>query len=263
MSLDGQCDDDVVAATGLAVCTFPMPAGTVFDWHTHDDHQLAWASSGVLTVRSGVDAWVLPPTRALWIPAGIRHETLSDGVATMRTAYVRPSSYSMSWSTCTPVVVTPLVASLLDHLADDERDTAQRRHAEQLLVDLLVPAATFSFAVRMPSDDRALWVAERLKENPADQRTLAQWGHDVGASSRTLARAFRTGTGMPFARWRAMVRLNCALESLGSREPVAEVARKVGYESGSAFVAAFRRETGITPARYFHQDLSGPHLFND
>ncbi len=27
--------------------------------------------------------------------------------------------------------------------------------------------------------------------------------------------------------------------------------RRVGYESVSAFVAAFRRETGMTPARYF------------
>ena len=253
MSLDGQRDDDVIDPTlGLAVCTFAMPAGTVFDWHTHDDHQLAWASSGVLTVRSGAEAWVLPPTRALWIPAEIRHETLCDGNATMRTAYVRPSSYSMSWTTCTPVVVTALVASLLDYLADEEPDASQRRHAEQLLVDLLEPAATFSFDVRMPTDDRALQVAEILKSNPADNRTLAQWGQDVGASSRTLARAFLLDTGMTFARWRSLVRLNCALAALGSREPVAEVARKVGYESG-AFVAAFRRETGITPAKYFRE----------
>jgi quercetin dioxygenase-like cupin family protein len=47
-----------------------MPAGRVFDWHTHADHQLAWAASGVLTVRIAAATWVLPPTRALWIPAG-------------------------------------------------------------------------------------------------------------------------------------------------------------------------------------------------
>jgi AraC-like DNA-binding protein len=34
---------------------------------------------------------------------------------------------------------------------------------------------------------------------------------------------------------------------------VGEVARKVGYESASAFVAALKRETGITPARYFRE----------
>jgi AraC-like DNA-binding protein len=252
MSQDGQPHDHSVDSTwGMDVCTFPMPAGTVFDWHTHDDHQLAWAARGVLTVRSGTEAWVLPPTRALWIPAGIRHETLSEGVATMRSAYVRPSSPSVSWSVCTPVVVTPLVAELLDFLSDDDLEAPRRLHAEGLLVDLLEPVQSVSFDVRMPTDDRALQVATMLSENPSDDKTLAEWGGDVGASSRTLARAFVSDTGLSFARWRALLRLRCALEALGSDESVSEVARKVGYESASAFVAAFRRETGMTPARYF------------
>jgi AraC-like DNA-binding protein len=254
MSQDGQRDELPVDPTlVLAVCTFAMPAGTVFDWHVHEDHQLAWASSGVLTVRAGPEAWVLPPTRALWIPAGVRHETLSEGVATMRTAYIRPSSCSISWQTCTPVIATPLIAELLGHLGDEGLEVSRRTHAEQLLVDLLEPVPTVSFDVRMPRDDRALRVAKMLTDNPADDRTLAELGRDVGASSRTLARAFLSDTGLPFARWRAHVRLHCAMEALGSREPVSEIARKVGYASASAFVAAFRRETGITPAKYFRE----------
>src|ERR1700689_4629751 len=117
MSLDGQGAARLGAqGSGLKGCTFSTPAATVFDWHVHEDHQLAWASSGVLTVRSGDEAWVLPPTRALWIPAGVRHETLSDGVATMRAAYVRRDSCPVQWTTCTPVEVSPLVAELLSHL---------------------------------------------------------------------------------------------------------------------------------------------------
>src|SRR5271168_4807088 len=138
MSPDGQHDEcgvDVDSGVGLDVCTFTMPAGTVFDWHVHDDHQLAWASSGVLTVRSGLEAWVLPPTRALWIPAGVRHETLSDGVATMRTAYVRSSSCPISWPSCTPVVATVLVGELLSFLESDDLEISKRTYAELLLVD--------------------------------------------------------------------------------------------------------------------------------
>src|SRR5882672_9916492 len=83
VSQDGHDRDDYCAAgpvspdAAVVVATFPMPAGLVFDWHTHDDHQLAWAASGVLTVRTRESAWVLPTTRALWIPAGLPHETLS------------------------------------------------------------------------------------------------------------------------------------------------------------------------------------------
>ena len=59
------------AADGFFVVTFPMSPSTLFDWHVHEDHQLAWASAGVLTVLTGGTTWVLPPSRALWIPAGL------------------------------------------------------------------------------------------------------------------------------------------------------------------------------------------------
>ncbi len=190
MSQDGQIDEcSPDPSVGLAVVTFPMPAGTVFDWHTHNDHQLASASSGVLTVRSGSSAWVLPPTRALWIPAGVPHETLSEGVATMRSAYVRPNTCLISWQTCTAVEISPLLANLLVHLTSEGLESSHRAHAEGLLVDLLSPVPITSFAVRMPTDDRALQVAQMLADNPADDRTLSEWGREVGASSRTLARA--------------------------------------------------------------------------
>src|SRR5215475_10713474 len=122
VSQDGQC-----AAEGpgqdvaVFVATFPMPAGQVFDWHTHDDHQLAWAASGVLTVRTLQRAWVLPPTRALWIPAGVRHETLTAGAAaTMRSLYLRPQRCPISWAEPTPVSASPLLAELIGYLAGEQ-----------------------------------------------------------------------------------------------------------------------------------------------
>ena len=117
MSRDGQGaagEQQQVAA--VDVVTFPMPAGEVFDWHTHTDHQLAWAASGVLIVRTAAAAWVLPPTRALWIPAGLQHETLSEGSTTMRTAYVRPQLCPISWPDCTPVTASPLLAEIVGYL---------------------------------------------------------------------------------------------------------------------------------------------------
>ena len=103
----------------------------------------------------------------------------------------------------------------------------------------------------MPSDERALEVARALISDPADPRNLAAWGREVGASGRTLTRAFLADTGIPFARWRTSVRLQAALPLLAAGEPVANVAGYVGYETPSAFIAAFRRQTGVTPGAYF------------
>ncbi len=228
-----------------------MPSGLVFDWHTHDDHQLAWAPSGVLTVRTDREAWVLPPTRALFIPAGIRHETLSAGNATMRAVYVRPNLCPVSWRECTPVAASPLLAEVIGYLEDTSLDAQRRSHGEAMLLDLLEPVTMTTIDVRMPTDERARAVAQILFDNPADGRTLSDWGRDVGASERTLARAFLADTGLSFGQWRGLLRLRVAMVALATGEPVARVAREVGYESTSAFVAAFRRATGSTPAAYF------------
>jgi AraC-like DNA-binding protein/quercetin dioxygenase-like cupin family protein len=252
VSRNGQPGDDADTAGAVIVATFPMRAGAVFDWHTHRDHQLAWAASGVLTVRTEPATWVLPPTRALWIPAGLRHETLCAGVATMRSLYVRPALFPVGWTEPTAVSASPLLAELIGYLERPGLDADLRAHAEAILVDLLRPVPMTTIDIRMPADDdRAREVAERITGDPADGRTLAEWGRAVGASERTLARAFLASTGISFGRWRTRVRLRAALAALAAGEPVGNVGRHVGYESGSAFVAAFRRETGVTPASYF------------
>ena len=249
--------DELYPDAAIVVATFPMPAGLVFDWHTHPDHQLAWAASGVLTVRTKEAAWVLPPTRALWIPAGLRHETLSDGAATMRSAYLRPGLCPITWTEPTPVTASSLLAELIGYLEANDLDPDRRARAEAVLVDLLQPVAMTTIDLRKPADDPARRVADQLVADPADGRTLAEWGREVGASERTLARGFLAGTGISFGRWRTRLRLQAALPELAAGEPVANVARHVGYESDSAFVQAFRRETGITPAM-FYRSQPGP-----
>jgi AraC-like DNA-binding protein/quercetin dioxygenase-like cupin family protein len=244
MSPTGQNDAAAV------VVTFAMPAGTRYSWHSHTDHQLAWAASGVLTVLTQDATWVLPPTRALWIPAGLPHETGTAGRATMRTVYLRPDRSPVNWPAPTPVAASALLAELIGYL---EQDLAheQRVHAESLLADLLAPVPVTAIEAPAPENERARRVAAALRDDPADRRTLGDWGHHVGASERTLARAFRAGTGMPFGRWRTMLRLQLSLPLLAAGEPVGNVSRRVGFETASAFVAAFRRETGMTPAAYF------------
>ncbi len=235
----------------LIVVSFPMPRGLVFDWHTHDEHQVAWAPTGVLMVRTESTAWVLPPTRALWIPAGIRHETLSTSSATMQAVYVRPHLCPISWTDCTPVAAGTLFAELIGYLSYPDLDPAARARGEAVVVDLLHPVTMATIEVPMPREERAREVAEALRDSPADNRTLAEWGRDVGASDRTLARGFLADTGLSFGRWRTRLRLSAALADLAVGAPVSTVARAVGYESTSAFVAAFRRETGVTPSMYF------------
>jgi AraC-like DNA-binding protein len=250
MSLNGH---DLQAAV---VATVPMPAGTRFEWHAHSDHQLAWSPEGVLTVLTDAGTYVLPPTRALWIPAGTPHETRASGAAILRSAYLRPARCPIRWADPAPVAVTPLLAELISHLGNDGLAPRQRARAETLLFELLTPIRAATLDVDHPADPRAREVADALLANPADGRTLHAWGRAVGASSRTLARAFLAETGLSFGRWRTMIRLQAALPRLADGAPVSVVAGQVGYGTTSAFVAAFRAQTGVTPGRYFRSAQS-------
>jgi AraC-like DNA-binding protein len=253
VSADGQSGEGWPFPGAIAAAVFPMAPGDRFDWHTHQDHQLAWASTGVLTVLTSSATWVLPPTRALWIPAGVPHEVQASGATTMRPLYVRPDRCSIGWDRPTAVEASHLLAEMIGYLAEDTLDPPRRDRAEAVLVDLLRPVEVATIDVRMPVDDRARAVAAGLIADPADRRTLDDWGRQVGASERTLARMFVTETGITFGRWRAMARLQAALPALAAGRAVGSVAQQVGYDSPSAFVAAFQREFGVTPATYFRQ----------
>jgi len=227
-----------------------MPTGTVFTHHSHPDHQLVWTDSGVLQVRTDEGTWVLPPTRALWLPAGVIHETAAIAPTVLRGAYLDPALSRVKWTEPQAIAVGRLLAALLLHLQGDIEQGARER-MQAVLPDLLEPIPTDTIQLTIPTDDRAREVADALLADPADPRSLTRWGRQVGASARTLSRGFRHGTGITFSRWRAAARIQAALPLLAAGQPVSQVAPTVGYHTASAFVAAFRRETGATPGAYF------------
>jgi AraC-like DNA-binding protein len=171
----------------------------------------------------------------------------------MTAAYLRPDNCAIDWVDPTPLRASGLLRQLLGYLSSDTLDSSCRARAEAVLIDVVEPVPVATIELRTPTDSRALQVADALRASPGDNRNLSEWGHHVGASGRTLARAFLADTGITFGRWRTMARLQAALVPLAAGEPVGNVAHAVGYETPSAFVAAFRHHTGQTPGAYFNQ----------
>lgn len=234
----------------IVVGSFPLSAGQWFDTHRHPQHQLAWTARGVVAVAIGDDYWVLPPTRSLWIPAGVVHRTGATRDAVLRSLYLEPERCRLDWSVPTPVAVDPLLAQLIVHLNRDDLADEARLRAEAVVFDLLRPLSSTPIAVPEPVDERVRAVAAVLLADPGDQRSLEAHARAVGVSRRTLTRLFVQDTGMSFERWRTHLRLRAALAMLAGKQPVSRVAHQVGYATSSAFLAAFRRVTGTSPTRY-------------
>ncbi|MEV4612490.1 helix-turn-helix transcriptional regulator [Kitasatospora sp. NPDC049258] len=237
-------------AAAVAVGSFTLPRGHWFPLHQHPVHQLAWSSTGLLTVRARAGRWLLPPTMALWIPRGVPHATGSTDGAVMRSPYVHPDRCPVGWPHPTVVAVPPLLRDLIDHLTRPGLGPSARGRAEAVLFDLLEPLPVRTVTVTPPTDPRARLVAEALTADPTDDRTLESWGRVAGTSGRTLARLFSAETGTSFGRWREQLRMQAAIPLLAAGLTVESVARRVGYASASSFVAAFRRTLGLTPRQY-------------
>ncbi|MFB9444188.1 AraC family transcriptional regulator [Dactylosporangium vinaceum] len=225
-----------------------MANGSGFAPHAHPVHQLAWATAGAVSVSTEDGAWVLPATRALWIPAGVPHAVDVTAPAVFRSVYLDRNPHR--WTRPTVVAVTPLLDELAGYLTGS-LEKGPRRRAEAVLLDLLHPVTAASLRIPLPRDERALAVARALLADPADGRDLDAWGRTVGASGRTLARAFTAETGLSFGRWRVNARLRAALFLLATQTPVSSVAARVGYGTPSAFIAAFKSALGVSPGAYF------------
>ncbi len=238
----------------IAAMAKDYPAGWVQPLHRHRRAQLVYASSGVMTIFTPQGTWIVPPDRALWIPSEIDHSIEMSGRVTMRTIYVDRRIAEALPGNCAVVSVSGLLRELILRAVEMpllyDPNGADGRIA-QLLLDELRTLPSLPLHLPDPKDARLVRLCQSIRRHPADNRPLAAWGVEVGASGRTLARLFRLETGMTFADWRAQARLLAALTRLAAGEKVTSVALDLGYSSPSAFTTMFRRQCGVTPSRYF------------
>lgn len=229
-----------------------LAAGAGIDAHRHDDHQIAYAASGVLAVTTDRGHWIAPATRAIWVPAGTVHEHRAYGPTDLHLVGLPASENPVGLDRPTVLAVGPLLRELIiAYTADPDDDSTARERIRGVLLDQLKQSPQQPIRLPTATDDRLAAVCEILYADPADGRGLSQLGAQVGAAERTLSRLFRQEFAMTFPQWRTQLRLHHALILLADGEPVTTVAYRCGWSSPSAFIDVFRRTFGQTPGRQF------------
>ena len=241
----------VAQVVGLS---FQLDSGHTIPDHLHPEDQLLFASQGVMTVRTKHSIWVVPPLRAVWIPANTLHAVSMSGRVSMRTLYLLPGLARTLPRKCFVINVSSLLRELILHACGFEklkkRIPVQRRIIETI-IDQLKASESIPLQLPHPSDSRAMRIVDALVAQPADQRTLERLCRDCGASKRTIERLFIAETKMTFSKWRQQLRLLHAMRLLASGEKVTGAALEAGYSSTSAFISMFRKQLGTTPTRFF------------
>lgn len=236
-------------------------SGAGIDAHCHDDHQIVYAGRGVLAVTTGAGTWVAAATRAIWVPAGTVHAHQAHGELELHLVGLPASDNPLGLDEPTVLRVSPLLRELiLAHTRAPDRDSPEQTRLRAVLLDQLRASPQQPLYLPTPTAPALRDLAEILRADPADNRTLAALGRQVGASSRTLSRLFRSDLGMTFPQWRTQLRLGHALVLLAGDTPVTTVAHRCGWSSASAFIDVFRRTFGYTPGAHrgpAHHDVRG------
>ncbi len=255
-------------ARQLAADTQVMP-------HSHPWAQVAISTTGVIRLTVDRGTYIVPPSRALWIPPGVEHAVTMVESADLRTLYFHQPrgrcgpgalgdaadrTAQAAWRQCRVLEVSDLLRALVREMptAPDDgppltpAEMLRERHLSALIRDELARANAVKLGVDLPRDKRLRHLCEAVLADPTRHETLAAWAQDTGASPRTVARLFRQELSSTFTQWRQQVVLAKAVSLAAGRRPMGQIAAELGY-TPSAFSAMVRRALGQPPGRFLGQ----------
>ncbi|RZL92885.1 MAG: AraC family transcriptional regulator [Variovorax sp.] len=237
-----------------------LKADTLVELHEHPWPQLTFSTRGVIRLSTEDGSYIVPPSRALWVPADMPHSITLIEDAELRTVYLH-GWIAPSWEKCEVLEISPLLRALmlaLDTTPDglpprDPEAPARERMIAPLLTSELERATQIRIDVPLPADKRLRQLCEAMLRNPAHRATLAERAAAIGASERTVARMFQDQLGMSWQQWRQQAVMAHALPLLARGMPVSQVATASGYATDSAFCAMFKAATGRSPTAFQHK----------
>jgi AraC-like DNA-binding protein len=230
--------------------------GVRLDAHMHREAQLVYAARGTMQVTTPKGRWLVPPDRAVWVPARLEHAIDVLAELQMRTLY-----FDIGWLAQHAgqklddefvVKVSQLLHQAIIALFDGRDDPQRADLLIRLAILELQQAEDPTTFIPLPHEPRCRKAAEIVLAAPSRSYDIDSLAREVGTSARTLSRLFSSETQLSFRSWCQRARIAAAIEKL-SLDPglsMKQVAASLGYASFPAFSHAFREVTGKTPTEF-------------
>ena len=231
--------------------------GVRLDTHMHREAQLVCAAKGTMQVTTPKGRWLVPPDRAVWVPARLEHsiDVLAD--IEMRTLYfdlawLKREERSESLAAEFVVRVSPLLHQAILALFDNSDDLERTELLVKLAMLELHQAEDSATFIPLPHEPRCRCAADIVLRDPTGTHEIETLAREVGASARTLSRLFASETQLSFKSWCQRARIAAAIQrlSVDANVSVKQLASDLGYASVPAFSHAFRQVTGKTPTEF-------------
>ncbi len=238
--------------------------------HSHPWAQMAISTGGVIRLTTDHATYIVPPSRAVWVPPGLPHAVTMVETARLYTLYFLPARDGggaqaewmdqPAWQQCRVLQASELLRALVQELSTDSdagpplspQALLREHHLSALVCDELRRAQVMRLGIGLPRDKRLQHLCEAVLDAPTRHASLEEWALDTGASLRTVARLFRSELGCTFTQWRQQVVLAHAVALAARQMPIAHIAAELNY-TPSAFSAMVRRSVGMTAAAFLGQ----------
>ncbi|CAH0272718.1 HTH-type transcriptional regulator NimR [Agrobacterium fabrum] len=234
----------------LSFRTESYEAGGIFEEKRQPWCKVGYALTGVMEARVEGKRFLCPPHYATWIPADAVHACHNRENVKFVSIYIdRDLCAGMPETACT-LALSPLIKAILADFAE-RRITVPQTEADRrlafVLVDQLLNAPRRESFLPVSNDDLLQPVIDALQADPGDRRSLSEWARLLQTTEKTLSRRFLGHLGVSFNEWRQRLKLVASLSLIEDGKSVQSIAKTLGYNSPSAFIAMFRRLTGTSP----------------
>lgn len=233
--------------------TVRYPQGHIVPMHRHDSGHLIYADRGLLRVEAETGQWLVPPTSAVWLRPGIRHQLVVPIDLQARGIFIREDICARLPAADCVMQVSGLVRELIIALANSENRTEYSRRTNlqgELLVEELHNPPPLPFHLPWPQNRQMQEVCQALMSDPGQIATADDWADNLAISGKTFHRRFLKSTGMTFGKWRQQLRLMSSLPLLMQGKPITQIALTCGYDSHSAYTTAFKKQFGKAPTAF-------------
>ena len=226
-------------------------------WHHHDMHQLQYAFESSMELEDAHGRHLLPRHLAGWIPAGVTHRNSVHHVRSV-SILLAADSVPNAGGRVRILRVSPLMREMIAEAMRwplerplDETGQIYLAALARLCGEWIADEAPFTLPT---STDPGLRAATAYTREHLAGSTITAACQAAGLSERTMRRRFRAELGMGWDEYRRRARLLAAIEALtNGNESIVRIAADVGFESQSAFAAAFQQLTGRTPRTFRSQ----------
>lgn len=243
----------------VLVKTIDMPKGYIDALHQHTWHQIIFPIKGLLQTQTEHYQHLVPHTSALFVPAGVQHESVAVSNTIFVGIYLNPEFGATYEPQVRTIALTPFLNELLQEIrrqCENEASHEEVLHLLAVLHDQILKSNVQTFQLLLPQDRRLKLIFEQLTDEPALSCSLKEWGEKIGASERTLSRLFAKEFNTSFLLWRQQIRLIYSLSLLDETLPIQAIADRVGYQNDSSYIKAFKAYFDMTPQQFRVNDAS-------